>query len=560
MFKVQGLFENAISGTVDLVEAPIQDREKANMENDKRLIKKILKDKRTTRREFMGGALAMGMSVPAASLMWSQAHAATPKRGGHLNAGLNGFNIVDSLDPTTFLSTTMVMISRAFRDSLLDVGQDNTAQPGLAESWEPSADAKTWRFKLRKGVTFSDGKSLTTEDVINSINVHRGDDSTSGAKGLFSGITDVTADGSDVVVVSLADANADFPFLMTDYHMNIVPTRDGKADVLSKEGTGLYNLIDFEPGVGAKLERNPNAWQSEFGFFDSVEIITILDDAARESALITQAVDVINRPVQKTISLLKNLPHIDIVNVKSNYAFTHPMRMDQAPFDNAEFRQALKLALPRQEFIDKILYGYGEIGNDQPLGPLFNNYDPSITSEYDPDKAKSLIKKAGLEGLEFDIHTADTAYPGAVDAAQIFAASFAEIGVSLNVVREANDGYWSNVWNKKPFSSCNWGARPVEDMILSIAYVSDAAWNDTGISIERVDELVKAARGELDTVKRKAMYSEVQRLISTQGGTLIPAFGDDLAAVNKKIGIGPNIGGGWEMDGGHFIKRWWMKG
>ena len=150
MFKVQGLFENAISGTVDLVEAPIQDREKANMENDKRLIKKILKDKRTTRREFMGGALAMGMSVPAASLMWSQAHAATPKRGGHLNAGLNGFNIVDSLDPTTFLSTTMVMISRAFRDSLLEVGQDNTAQPGLAESWEPSADAKTWRFKLRQ--------------------------------------------------------------------------------------------------------------------------------------------------------------------------------------------------------------------------------------------------------------------------------------------------------------------------------------------------------------------------------------------------------------------------
>jgi peptide/nickel transport system substrate-binding protein len=97
-------------------------------------------------------------------------------------------------------------------------------------------------------------------------------------------------------------------------------------------------------------------------------------------------------------------------------------------------------------------------------------------------------------------------------------------------------------------------------MILSLAYTSDAAWNDTGIAIERVDQLVKSARGELDTVKRQAMYSEVQRLISTQGGTLIPAFGNDLAAKNKKIGIGPNIGGGWEMDGGHFIKRWWMNG
>ena len=530
------------------------------MENNKKLIKKILKDKRTTRREFMGGALAIGMSVPAASLMWSQAHAATPKRGGHLKAGIDDFNTVDTLDPTTFLATTMVMISRAFRDSLVEVGQDNSAQPGLAESWEASADAKTWRFKLRKGVTFADGKSLTTEDVINSINVHRGDDSKSGAKGVFAGITDVTADGSDVIVVTLADPNADFPFLMTDYHMNVVPTRDGKADLLSKEGTGLYKLIDFRPGIGAKLERNPNAWQSEFGFFDSAEIITIHDSTAREFALTNQEVDVINRPVQATLSLLKQVPYLDIVNVKSNYAFTHPMKMDQAPFNNNEFRQALKLATPRQEFVDKILHGYGEIGNDQPLGPMFNNYDPSITTDYDLDKAKSLIKKAGLEGLKFDIHTADTAYPGAVDAAQIFSQSFAKIGVSMNVVREPNDGYWSNVWNKKPFSSCNWGARPVEDMILSLAYTSDAAWNDTGIAIERVDQLVKSARGELDTVKRQAMYSEVQRLISTQGGTLIPAFGNDLAVKNKKIGIGPNIGGGWEMDGGHFIKRWWMNG
>ncbi|NNE23300.1 MAG: peptide ABC transporter substrate-binding protein, partial [Rhizobiales bacterium] len=119
-------------------------------------------------------------------------------------------------------------------------------------------------------------------------------------------------------------------------------------------------------------------------------------------------------------------------------------------------------------------------------------------------------------------------------------------------------GYWNNIWNNKPFCSCYWGARPVEDMILSIAYLSDAPWNDTVIKIPRVDELVKAARGELDPTKRQQMYSEVQQIISTQGGTLIPAFGKDVAATSKKIGIGPNIGGGWEMDGGHFIKRWWL--
>ena len=142
---------------------------------------------------------------------------------------------------------------------------------------------------------------------------------------------------------------------------------------------------------------------------------------------------------------------------------------------------------------------------------------------------------------------------------QLFQSHWEKIGVKPNIVREPQDGYWSNVWNVKPFCTCYWGARPVEDMILSIAYLSDSPWNDTVINIPRVDELVIKARGELDAAKRKEMYSEVQMLISKEGGTIIPAFGSDVAATNDKVGIGENIGGGWEMDGGHFVKRWWMK-
>ena len=525
-------------------------------------LERILGDKRATRRDFMVGATALGLSLSAASSMWSgRAHANTPQRGGHMKAALNDANTVDSLDPATFNATTMIAISRSIRDSLTEVGQDNTAAPGLAESWEPNDDATMWRFKLRKGVEFSDGKSLTTEDVINSINVHRGEDSKSGAKGVFEGIEDVTADGSDVIVVKLKGGNADFPFLMTDYHMNVVPTKDGKADVLSPVGTGLYTLKNFEPGVRADIVRNPNAWQQdEFGFIDSAEIIAVLDDNARESALVSGEVDVINRPGLKTVRLLKRQPAITVMAAESNLAFTHPMRTDVAPFDNNDFRMALKHALPRQEFVDKILFGYGTIGNDQPLGPVFQNYDPSITVETDLDKAKSYLKKAGMENVKFDMHTSDTAYPGAVDAAVLFQEAYAKIGLQMNIVREPKDGYWTDVWNKKPFCSCYWGPRPVEDMILSIAYISGAPWNDTVISISRVDELVKAARAELDAAKRQALYSEVQMLLSTQGGTLVPAFGQDVAAIRDTVGVGEKIGGGWEMDGGHFLKRWWMKG
>ena len=235
------------------------------------------------------------------------------------------------------------------------------------------------------------------------------------------------------------------------------------------------------------------------------------------------------------------------------------MRTNIPPYDNNDFRQALKHALPRQEFIDKVLFGYGSVGNDQPLGPVFANYDDSIVNEYDLDKAKAHLKKAGMENIKIDLSASDTAYGGAVDAAVIFKEHFAKIGVNLNVIQEPKDGYWSNVWNKKPFCTCYWGARPVEDMILSIAYITGAPWNDSLISIERVDQLVTEARGELDAAKRKEMYSEVQRLISKQGATLVPAFGQDVAATNKNVGVGSKIGGGWEMDGGHFLKRWWMK-
>ena len=527
----------------------------------KQQLERMLGDRKTTRREFLVSATALGLSATAASTMWSgRAHAAAPKRGGHLKTGMIGGNTSDSLDGTTYIDTVMIAFGRACRDSLTEVGQDQSAQPGLAESWEASADATNWRFKLRSGVEFSNGKSLTTEDVIASVNAHRGEESKSGAKGVFAGIEDITADGKDTVVFKLSGGNADFPYLMTDYHMNIVPAVDGKPDLTSVHGTGLYTLKDFEPGVRLTMERSPNAWQADkFGFVDSAEIIVISDNSARQTALATGDVDVINRPDLKTVKLMARNPNLRILDVPSNLMFTAPMRMDVDPYTDNNFRLALKHAINREEFIQKVLFGYGSIGNDQPIGPGFKYHAPDITKNtFDLDKAKFYMDKTGLGSVTIDYSASDTAYVGALDAAALFKETAAKIGININIVREPNDGYWSNVWNKKPFCACYWGARPVEDMILSIAYTSEAPWNDTVIKIPRVDDLVVQARAELDETKRAAMYREVQELISQQGGSLIPAFGSDVAAMSTKVGTLDQIGGGWEMDGGHFIKRWWL--
>src|SRR5690606_7798325 len=104
----------------------------------------------------------------------------------------------------------------AVYNNLMEIGPDNKLTPELAESVEASKDAKTWTFKLRPGVTFSNGKTLDADDVIASFNHHRGPQSKSAAKAIVDAITDIKADGKDRVVFTLANGSADFPTLVTD--------------------------------------------------------------------------------------------------------------------------------------------------------------------------------------------------------------------------------------------------------------------------------------------------------------------------------------------------------
>ena len=525
----------------------------------KETLEKLLRDPRITRREFMAGSTALGLSALVASSTWSKARAAEPKRGGHMRAALLGGNSIDSMNQAEWGETVMIAIGRATRDSLVEVGQDNSVQPGLAESWETGADASTWRFKLRPGVEFTNGKSVTTEDVIASVNVHRGEETKSGAKGVFAGIEEVTADG-DVVVFELESANADFPYVLTDYHMNVVPAPDGVPNLTDGIGTGLYKVKYFEPGVRADLERNPNAWQQDsFGFVDSAEIIVVPDPNSRQTALVTGDTDAINRPELKTLRLLARQPRVKVIDYPSTFFYTAPMLMDVEPFSNIDFRHALKYGIDRQEFVQKIIYGFGTPGNDHPIGPGFKYHAADIPQfTYDPDKAKHHLKKSGYDGVKVSYSGSEASYPGSVDFGILMRETLAAIGIEVTVVREPADGFWVNVWNKKPWVATYWGARPVEDMILSINYTSDAPWNDTRIAIPRLDELVVAARGELDENKRAEMYRDIQLIISQEGGTIVPAYGMEVAAVSSRVGTTGHYGSGWEMDGGHFIKRWWL--
>ena len=513
-----------------------------------------------SRRHFMSSMLAAGVAVPTA-LGWASKAMAAPKRGGSFKMGMAHGSTTDSLDPATYENSLMTQVSYLYSNGLTEVAPDGSLVGDLVEGWEASADAATWRMPLRQGIEFHNGKTLTADDVIASLNYHRGEDSISAAKGNLASVTDISADG-DTLVFALSEGNADFPFLVSDYHFAIMPAVDGAIEPVSGIGTGPYIIDGFDPGVRINAHRNPNYFKSDRAWFDDVEMLAIIDITARQNALLNGSVHAISRVDPKTAALLARAPNSRLLEETGTLHYTMPMRVDTAPFDNYDLRMALKLSVKRQELVDKILLGHGALGNDHPISTANRYHAAALPQrEFDPDQAKFHYEKSGHSGA-IQLSASDAAFAGAVDAAQLIAASAAEAGIDVEVVREPSDGYWSNVWNKKPWCTCYWGGRPTEDWMFSSAYVAGTEWNDTAWretdAAVKFNEIVAQARAELDDAKRGELYFEAQRLINDDGGALIPMFANHIMGLSNEIETNDDVAANWEMDGSKAAERWWF--
>lgn len=516
---------------------------------------------RISRRDFVQRAALAGIAATTALAKFDTATAA-PQSGGTLRQALTGGGTGDVLDPAQTLDSYMINVSSGqLRNCLTEVGPDGQLRGELAESWEASDDAAEWRFKLRSGVEFHNGKSLTAEDVVASFNHHRGEDTSSAAKGLVTAITDIKADG-DSVVFQLDGGNADFPFIASDYHLVICPGNDdGSIDWQSGAGTGGYVLESFEPGINTVVRRNPNYWKENAAYFDSVENLFISDVAARTNALRSKELDSITNLDLKTVHLLQRDQSINVLSTNGNKHCTFPMHCDTAPFDNPDVRLAIKYAVDREEMLQKIIKGLGELGNDSPVGPA-NIYRATAEElpqrAYDPEKAKFHLKQAGMDSLAVTLHVASSAFEGAVDAGELMSQSAKACGIDITVQREPDDGYWSNVWLVKSFCASYWGGRPTEDWVFSQIYQAGADWNESRWDNEQFNKLLLEARAELDTNKRREMYVEMQRICHDDCGSIIPLYMAYTHAVTTRIGLPEQIASNWELDGHKNAERWWF--
>ena len=486
-----------------------------------------------SRRAFLGRAAALGVGAVLANGMLATAgRAAGPKKGGTLTMGLGGGESTNSLDPALDASQFPFMYMSTLGNTLISLTATGGLIPQLAESWSSTPDAKVWSFKIRKGVQFHNGKTMTPDDVKATFERHSDKNSKSGALGIMTGIASMKVDG-DNFEITLTGPNADLPYLMADYHLMIQPG-GGKDKPDAGIFTGPYKLKSFEPGVRVVMDKFADHWDSNVGHWDTIVMLVINDATARNAALQSGQVQMINQVDPKVADLLKRAPGVTVDAAAGRGCYVFNMMCDMAPFDNADLRMALKLSIDREEMVKKILNGYGTVGNDTPINAGYPLFTAMPQRTYDPEKAAALYKKSGHSGPVV-LETADGAFPGAVDAAALFQQSAKKAGIDLQIKRDPNDGYWTDVWLKAPFSASYWGGRPVQDQMLSTAYLSTAAWNDTHFKNPKFDALLMQGRAELDETKRKAIYLEANTLLSDTGGVILPMFNNFISAYNDQV-------------------------
>jgi len=487
------------------------------------------------RRAFLLGASGAGVLASSGmGLNFARAQVAdsSPKRGGILRMGIGGGSTSDSLDPRLLMDWVPVNLAFMVMNGFVEIDKEGNAVSEIFQQWEPSRDARSWVFTVQSGVEFHNGKSVTAEDVIYSLNLHRGE-TVSGARALAAEIADIEKISNSQIRITLTQANADLPAVLSDYHFLLVP--EGWTDFANPVGTGPFIPTSITPGVRAALRRNPNYWR-EGGFVDEVEVIVINDVAARTNALMSGQVDVINQLDYKTVDLLKTRPGLNIIQSTSGQHFLFPMDCTKAPFDDNNIRMAVKHSIDREQLLNTAFRGFGYLGNDHPIAKTDRFFNADLPQRaFDPEKAKFYLKQAGLSELKLQLSTSDVVFSGAVDAAAIYRVSAAKAGIDITIKREAGDGYWDNVWMKAPFSMSYRGGRATADQAFSVAYASNSTQNDSHWSNEHFDNLLLEARGSLDENLRREIYHELQALISDESGAMIPVFGDYLDAAAEKV-------------------------
>ncbi|WP_027946796.1 ABC transporter substrate-binding protein [Amycolatopsis taiwanensis] len=495
----------------------------------------------SNRRDFLrylaAGAVALGSGAGLAGCAGGPVRKAPlpsgpPRYGGRLRVGVVGGSSKDTLD--AHAPVTHPDEARVFQlyETLMRFDEEYRLEPALAESIESDSQAMTWTVRLREGVEFHNGKTLSAEDVIYTLRrIIDPADPQSGASGLSALDPEGMRSLDDRTVrLTLSTPDVALPEQLAYYASGIVPTGyDPKRPV----GTGPFVFDSFIPGQQSVFTKNRNYWRSGQPYLDEVVIGDFPDDTARVNALLGGQVDAIDQVPLGLIRVLDADPNLRLLESRTGAWLPFTMRVDRPPFDDVRVRQAFRLVVDRQQMIDQVLGGHGTLGNDlySPLDPLYNSALPQRTR--DVAKARQLLREAGKENLEVELVTSPVA-AGTVEAAQVFAQQASAAGIRVNVRKVDTGEFYGDNYLSWDFAQDFWFTRNFLPQ-ASQSSLPDAPFNETHWADPEFIDLVSRARSTTDQAARKDLIWKAQQIEYERGGNIIWGIPNQLDAYGVRV-------------------------
>ncbi len=471
----------------------------------------------------IAGVLAVA-ALLGASLAFAQ-----PK-GTYRQAHEVAFGNASDVDPVSrgrVFAVTEKIMNRLVRPDMA-----GKPSPDLAVSWSSNAAATEWTFRLRDNVTFHNGKPFTSADVLYSLGRVQDPKVNSPARSALATVTKMEALDPKTVKFTLSAPYADLPLVFTDYRLMMIP--DGSGDTIKTTGigTGPFKLEKFDAHGTTVLVAN-------MGYFDGppgvarMEIIGIPDGQARFQALMGKQIDMMPQVTPQQRTLLERSGGFAVQAVPTGNWRGIAFRSDQKPWDDPRVRKAVRLAVDRKAMLALGAGGAGEISCDTPVGPG-DQYRWNGSCERDVNKAKALLAEAGHpNGLDFELHvsTLEASWPVLAEA---FQQQVAPAGIRVKIVQVPTDGYFDQIWMKKPVSMTRWNQRTA-DSILNEAYRSGGPWNESFQKDAKFDAMLDGARRELNFDKRKAGYQQAQEYLWENGGALVAFHATILVGLTARV-------------------------
>lgn len=461
-----------------------------------------------------------------------------------------GMNAPTVFDPALHTNDPETALNRAIYDYLVEVLPDATIGANLATEWEISDDNLTYTFTLAEGVTFHDGSTFDSADVVWTFN--RLKEVGSPALNLL-GDFEVSAPDASTVVFTLPEVNADFLYGVGARQALIIPEGqetpnqivEGENPFVNFNGTGPFILENIDPGASAQFTANENYWIEGVPNIDAMEHIYIDDAVAQVDALLNGELDFIFKVPIQQIDRLEGAENVNVIQITTSQHPVIRVRTDEG-FIGADPRvmEALKFATDRDLLNEVLLQGRGTVGNNDPIAPVFEAfYDGTVENQpYDPARACELLAEAGYtDGLTATLYAPNAfEYP---DLAALLQQLWGETGCINVDIQIREEGYYYDVSNPDNYFDVElgitgWGDRPSPQILLREAYVEsgiETYFNETRFVDPEVEELVAQASQTTDEAERRAIYAQISQIFRERGPIIIPYFAPLFGATSDRV-------------------------